>query len=306
MQIRRLGSVLVAVGLAIAVLPATQSMAEAATAPSLTLHKIKSKSVPYQGRLTIAPSVTTKGNVRVRSKTLTVKKGKATLVKAKKTARIKAGTYQVKTLATYRTWARKSRTTYRTDTVLEVSAYTPVDVTCRISGTVETGIVDNGHTIYGAGMACVSRSYSGYQVAGGATYNRGDGTWLLTVEHSTSGPVTVLAGPNLANATVSLNMYFDHDISRKVRTPVTSTYIAYSKVKSKTLNQRLVVKQRKRPSRTGPIDEWNCPRWAPIKGNAQSMIYHVPSARYYNATKPEDCFSTQTAARQAGYRKAKV
>ncbi|WP_435747000.1 sunset domain-containing protein [Microbacterium sp. PMB16] len=58
------------------------------------------------------------------------------------------------------------------------------------------------------------------------------------------------------------------------------------------------------PSRTKPSG-WNCPAWAPIKGNASSMIYHVPGGRSYKATKPEECFSSGAAAVKAGYRKAK-
>ncbi|GAA1180912.1 hypothetical protein GCM10009584_23660 [Ornithinimicrobium humiphilum] len=60
------------------------------------------------------------------------------------------------------------------------------------------------------------------------------------------------------------------------------------------------------PTRTAPISSWNCPSWAPIKGNANSGIYHMPYQRYYDATKPEDCFRTEAAAVAAGYRKAKV
>jgi len=56
------------------------------------------------------------------------------------------------------------------------------------------------------------------------------------------------------------------------------------------------------PSRTTPVSSWNCPKWAPIKGNASSMIYHVPGSTYYSRTKPEECFSTRTAAVRAGYR----
>lgn len=47
---------------------------------------------------------------------------------------------------------------------------------------------------------------------------------------------------------------------------------------------------------------WDCPAWAPIKGNASSMIYHVPGSTYYSRTKPEVCFTTVQAAQQAGYR----
>ncbi|MFF2276662.1 hypothetical protein [Agromyces sp. NPDC058126] len=60
------------------------------------------------------------------------------------------------------------------------------------------------------------------------------------------------------------------------------------------------------PGSTIPVVDWTCPSWAPIKGNQSSMIYHMPGQRYYNATNPEMCFSTERAAVSAGYRKAKV
>ncbi|KRB37775.1 cell wall-binding repeat-containing protein [Microbacterium sp. Root180] len=62
------------------------------------------------------------------------------------------------------------------------------------------------------------------------------------------------------------------------------------------------------PSRTAPADSWNCPSWAPIKGNQSSSgewIYHMPYGQFYDATNPEDCFRTEAAAVAAGYRKSK-
>jgi len=63
------------------------------------------------------------------------------------------------------------------------------------------------------------------------------------------------------------------------------------------------------PARTSPVDVWTCPAWAPIKGNIndknKTMIYHVPGGRYYDATKPEECFRTTSAAVNAGYRASK-
>jgi micrococcal nuclease len=47
-----------------------------------------------------------------------------------------------------------------------------------------------------------------------------------------------------------------------------------------------------------------CPPEAPIKGNRDSMIYHLPGQQAYNRTKPEQCFSTESAAVAAGYRRA--
>ncbi|WP_218221153.1 hypothetical protein [Nesterenkonia sp. Act20] len=50
---------------------------------------------------------------------------------------------------------------------------------------------------------------------------------------------------------------------------------------------------------------WNCPKGYPIKGNASSRIYHVPSGSFYKRTNPEYCFATESAAKAAGYRKSK-
>ena len=48
-----------------------------------------------------------------------------------------------------------------------------------------------------------------------------------------------------------------------------------------------------------------CPPIYPIKGNEQTMLYHLPENPTYQATIPELCFSTVEAARAAGYSEAK-
>lgn len=45
-----------------------------------------------------------------------------------------------------------------------------------------------------------------------------------------------------------------------------------------------------------------CPPGFPIKGNAQSMIYHTPQSSVYASTIPELCFATAEAAEAAGFR----
>jgi len=61
---------------------------------------------------------------------------------------------------------------------------------------------------------------------------------------------------------------------------------------------------------TGPWpqvgDKHPCPQARPVKGNEDSMIAHEPSDRYYNITKPEQCFATMSAAEAAGFRPAKI
>ena len=56
-----------------------------------------------------------------------------------------------------------------------------------------------------------------------------------------------------------------------------------------------------------PPQGMNCPPGFPIKGNqttGQEWIYHVPGGQFYNATRPEECFATEEAARAAGYRRS--
>lgn len=82
---------------------------------------------------------------------------------------------------------------------------------------------------------------------------------------------------------------------------VTSAGTVWSKTKTTTRTQTLVVKAGKRPSRTSPNSWGECPSWAPVKGN-QSGIYHVPGSTYYSRTNPEECFVSAAAAERAGYR----
>jgi hypothetical protein len=48
-----------------------------------------------------------------------------------------------------------------------------------------------------------------------------------------------------------------------------------------------------------------CPQGYPIKGNASSMIYHLPGESSYDATVPEMCFATAADAEAEGYRPRK-
>jgi DNA-binding protein HU-beta len=45
----------------------------------------------------------------------------------------------------------------------------------------------------------------------------------------------------------------------------------------------------------------DCPAAYPVKGNADSGIYHVPGSGSYSQTIPEFCFSSAEAAEAAGF-----
>jgi hypothetical protein len=57
---------------------------------------------------------------------------------------------------------------------------------------------------------------------------------------------------------------------------------------------------------TAPVGG-NCPSGYAIKGNvtqAGAKIYHVIGGEFYNATRPERCFSTEAAAQAEGFRRS--
>jgi len=44
-----------------------------------------------------------------------------------------------------------------------------------------------------------------------------------------------------------------------------------------------------------------CPEDFPIKGNANSYLYHTPDSPFYHRTKAELCFATEETAKKNGY-----
>ena len=45
----------------------------------------------------------------------------------------------------------------------------------------------------------------------------------------------------------------------------------------------------------------SCSREHPVKGNADSMYYHMPTDTYYYVTRAELCFEAPVIARRHGY-----
>lgn len=50
-----------------------------------------------------------------------------------------------------------------------------------------------------------------------------------------------------------------------------------------------------------PLEDGSAPEGFDIKGNADSMLYHVPDSRYYKATEAEVYFATVEDAERAGF-----
>ena len=54
-----------------------------------------------------------------------------------------------------------------------------------------------------------------------------------------------------------------------------------------------------------PLLNGRCPSDFPIKGNAESRLYHTPGDKYYHLTVPEVCFASEEVARRRGFGDAK-
>jgi len=54
-----------------------------------------------------------------------------------------------------------------------------------------------------------------------------------------------------------------------------------------------------------PLLNGRCPSDFPIKGNAESRMYHTPDGKYYHLTVPEVCFASEDVARQRGFGKSR-
>ena len=90
-------------------------------------------------------------------------------------------------------------------------------------------------------------------------------------------------------------------------------YQLKGKTSTVTKKQTLVVKKAAAKKKTSVQmigKTLNCPAGYPVKGNRtgsnKEWKYHVKGQRFYNVTKPEECFKITADARKAGYRASKV
>ncbi|GAA2105963.1 hypothetical protein [Brevibacterium salitolerans] len=109
-------------------------------------------------------------------------------------------------------------------------------------------------------------------------------------------------GKAIKEATGSKHKLVKADVGTRLSVKVTGRKSGYTTVTKTSASTAKITY----PSSTGPgYSGWDCPAWAPIKGNADSMIYHVKGGAFYDRTNPEECFRTEAAAKAAGYRRSK-
>ena len=201
------------------------------------------------------------------------------------------------------------------------ASQTKLGVTRRIALGGTTVVSDDAAKALGCLMASVP-SISG-KVVSGQILTASTGTWTTgaTLTYSWLADGTPIASATASKLTLTTAL-----VGKKISVVVTGSLAGYATV-SKTSAATVAVTQpapttsaTPKPATPAPTTSatpkpstptqaspngWDCPAWAPIKGNASSMIYHVPGGASYAKTNPEICFTTTAAAEAAGYRAAK-
>lgn len=261
----------------------------AAPTSKVTLGAIGSPIVRVGGTASVAPKATTSGSVDLRSRAITVVQGKKTLVRSKSSARLKAGTYAVTSVVKYRT----------------------------VSGTGASKKYSSTKTISKKQKLVVRSAVAIKGIAGKTAPYRGKATIKPNVSRArgvslSSSRLTVKQGSkkvatNKSSVALKAGTY-RVTTTAKYRIPVYKTTAAkksWSPTYTTTKTQTVRIKAGKKPNHVYGTGGYNCPAGYPIKGNASSMIYHVPRGAFYSRTKPEECFSSTAAARSHGYRASK-
>ncbi len=250
---------------------------------SLAIKKIANPVAPVKGTVTVKPSVAAAGWVTVTSKVITVKQGNKTVVKNKAKAKLKAGTYSVKTTVKYKNYVMEddkrihssSKSTTKTQKLVVRNAVAVKTIAGK-------KVPYNGKATI---KPNVSKANEVKVVSKTLTVKQGNKTVVRNKKSA-----SLKAGKYRVTTSV------------KYRLPSSS----YTRMATKT--QWLTITSGKKPSRVAGTGSWNCPAGYPIKGNQSSSgdwIYHVPGGGFYNRTNPEECFASQGAAINAGYRPSK-
>lgn len=265
-----------------------------AAGDSVSIGKLPQANAPYGKKATVKPKLKKSGKVKVLSKTLTVKQRGKSVAKNRKSAKLKPGTYRVTTKVKYRSYKIVKTTKTARKRVVSVPAWDETYVSCTARNVVARYATAEFDAV------CTGRDFDGTLTLVDVFVIGSDGDFTGLADDAT---LSFTSLPD-EGATFAAWLEPEDDLYQVRQVKETTSRKVWSKTKTKTRTQNLTVKAGQRPSRTTPNSWGECPSWAPIKGNRGSYawIYHEPGSTYYSRTNAEECFSTTTAARRAGYR----
>ncbi len=273
---------------------------------AVAIKGIAGKTAPYRGKATIKPNVSRASGVSLSSSRLTVKQGSKKVATNKSSVALKAGTYRVTTTAKYRIRVYKTSTVTTKSKQLVASPDKSAKMNCKV---VELGPRDTyaDFVLQPLRLACTGGFTGSYE-----TYAVVFADNAASREEGISGEVLWEDNPDsttrikpAVGATASPYLYPERNLYKPVTTSKKVTKKSWSPTYTTTKTQTVRIKAGKKPNHVYGTGGYNCPAGYPIKGNASSMIYHVPRGAFYSRTKPEECFSSAAAARSHGYRASK-
>src|SRR6185312_13937025 len=273
---------------------------------AVSIKAIAGKTAPYRGKATIKPSVSRSSGVQLSSSRLTVKQGKKTVATNKSSVALKAGTYRVTTTAKYRIPVYKTTTVTTKGKQLVAGPTKKAKMNCKVVELGPSGTYDE-FMLQPLRLLCTGSfggSYETYAVSfldNEASREAGISGVVLWDDNDES---TTRIKP-VVGAIASPYLYAERNLYKPVTTTKKVTKKSWSPTYTATKTQTVRIKAGKKPNHVYGTGSYNCPAGYPIKGNASSMIYHVPGGAFYSRTNPEECFSSTAAARSHGYRASK-
>lgn len=231
-------SALLLTGAAATAGPATAAKSKASS--TVAIGTIKAKSVPTGKKATVRPVVKKKGKVKVRSIRITVTQGAETVVENAKAARLAAGTYDVTTAVTYRTWAMKKVTTTKKTTVPVRLVAGSATLSCTATNVDVLAAPADGLT-HVADLGCVDPATRGTVAYAGLSFglDQASGQWVGIDAQGTRLALANLTDP-AAQPTVVTPVAGAKLTVTKTKA-VTSTKKVWSDIITKTATQELTI-----------------------------------------------------------------
>lgn len=273
---------------------------------AVAIKGIAGKTAPYRGKAVIKPNVSRASGVQLSSSRLTVKQGSRKVATNKPSVALKAGTYRVTTTAKYRIPVYKTTTVKSSAKRLVAGPSTKAAMKCRV---VKVGAQENYYYFptRELTLSCTGAYAGSYTTHADYALDSPEARELGVAglvdwwdNEESAAKVKPVVG-----AMATPYLYASKNLYRTVTTSKKVTKKSWSPTYTAAKTQTVKIRAGKKPNRVYGTGGYNCPAGYPIKGNASSMIYHVPGGAFYSRTNPEECFSSTAAARSHGYRASK-
>lgn len=260
---KRLVALVVAGLLAVSGVFLTPATAQAAT--TVTIKTIPGKTVAKGKKATVKPVVKKSGKVKISSKTLTVKRGSKTVAKNKKSVKLSAGTYKVTTKVKYKTYKLKKKTTTTTKNVVTVGMFDRTSVTCTASSVDASSGWD---VTFNA--TCKGSKFDGSVKLYDLTYYPEDGdhgSWDSKLSYLT------WTGGVKNGKSFRAVLEPDRDLKKKKAVKKTTTVKVWSKTKSKSSTQKLVIKTKATPKKKASSSSAYYANCSAVRAAGKAPIY---------------------------------